>query len=62
MWITVKIVVVADDLKRTYFLTEHNRALCDFEGDLDELERKLESHMKIEDEVSKVTRWKLPFR
>lgn len=58
-WMGAMIRAVANDLKRTYFLTEHNRAVCDFEGDLDQLKTKLEFTLKIEAEVSKLTRWKL---
>lgn len=61
-WMGAMIRAVANDLKRTYFLTEHNRAVCDFEGDLDQLKTKLEFTLKIEAEVSKLTRWKVPFR
>lgn len=40
-WIATMIRGAADDLKRTYLLTEFNRAMCDFEGDLEEMRLKL---------------------
>jgi hypothetical protein len=40
-WIASMIVAVGYDLKRTYLLTEFNRAMCDFEGDLEEMRLKL---------------------
>ena len=40
-WIAAMIRGVADDLKRTYLLTEFNRAMCDFEGDLEEMRLRL---------------------
>lgn len=40
-WIAAMIKGVADDLKRTYFLSEFNRAMCDFEGDLEQMRLRL---------------------
>jgi hypothetical protein len=40
-WIAAMLRGVADDLKRTYLLTEFNRAVCEFEGDLEEMRLRL---------------------
>ena len=40
-WIAAMIRSLAYDLKRTYLLTEFNRAMCDFEGDLEEMRLRL---------------------
>lgn len=38
---------VADDIIREIMLTQHNRALCDFEGDLEKLQLKLKLSSKL---------------
>ena len=57
-WIAAMIRGVADDLKRTYLLTEFNRAMCGFEGDLEELQEKLRIDRDIECSISKPF-WKI---
>lgn len=47
-WIAATIRGVAGDLKRTYLLTEFNRTMCEFEGDLEELQRKLTIVLEVE--------------
>lgn len=47
-WIAATIRGVAGDLKRTYLLTEFNRAMCEFEGDLEELQRKLTIVLEVD--------------
>ena len=47
-WIPVIIRASAHELKRTYLSTEFNRALCDFDGDLKELELRLQVDAELE--------------
>jgi hypothetical protein len=56
-WIAAMIRGVADETKRTYLLTEFNRAMCDFEGDLEELQRKLKVVLEVE-RVSALPFWR----
>jgi hypothetical protein len=55
-WIAAMLRGLADDLKRTYLLTEFNRAMCEFEGDLEALKLKLgiDRDLKI---IAKKTFW-----
>jgi len=50
-WIAAMIRGVADDLKRTYLLIEFNRAMRDFEGDLEEMRLRLQIDAVIESEL-----------
>jgi hypothetical protein len=50
-WIAAMIRGVADDLKRTYLLAEFNRAMCDFEGDLEEMRLRLDIDGAVESAI-----------
>ncbi len=51
-WIASMIGAVGYDLKRTYLLTEFNRAMCDFEGDLEEMRLKLGIDGAVENAIA----------